>query len=83
MRKDYPVIDCDVLVIGGGSAGAMAAELTMPAQHFAIAARFDPPRQRLYVVSTTPFRCNTLNDKNGRISKSIKEDLCLNYFYVR
>ena len=25
MRYDYPVIDCDVLVIGGGSAGAMAA----------------------------------------------------------
>ena len=25
MRQDYPVIDCDVLVIGGGSAGAMAA----------------------------------------------------------
>ncbi|MBW1711554.1 MAG: FAD-binding protein [Deltaproteobacteria bacterium] len=25
MRSDYPVIDCDVLVIGGGSAGAMAA----------------------------------------------------------
>ena len=25
MRHDYPVIDCDVLVIGGGSAGAMAA----------------------------------------------------------
>jgi len=25
MRNDYPVIECDVLVIGGGSAGAMAA----------------------------------------------------------
>jgi succinate dehydrogenase/fumarate reductase flavoprotein subunit len=25
MKHDYPVIDCDVLVIGGGSAGAMAA----------------------------------------------------------
>ena len=25
MRYDYPVIDCDVLIIGGGSAGAMAA----------------------------------------------------------
>ncbi|RJQ49700.1 MAG: FAD-binding protein [Desulfobacteraceae bacterium] len=25
MNHDYPVIDCDVLVIGGGSAGAMAA----------------------------------------------------------
>jgi len=25
MKQDYPVIDCDVLVIGGGSAGAMAA----------------------------------------------------------
>ena len=25
MKSDYPVIDCDVLVIGGGSAGAMAA----------------------------------------------------------
>ena len=25
MRYDYPVMDCDVLVIGGGSAGAMAA----------------------------------------------------------
>ena len=25
MNRDYPVIDCDVLVIGGGSAGAMAA----------------------------------------------------------
>ena len=25
MRQGYPVIDCDVLVIGGGSAGAMAA----------------------------------------------------------
>ena len=25
MKYDYPVIDCDVLVIGGGSAGAMAA----------------------------------------------------------
>jgi len=33
----------------------MAAELTMPAEHYAIAARFDPPRQRLYVVSTTPL----------------------------
>jgi len=25
MKSDYPVIDCDVLIIGGGSAGAMAA----------------------------------------------------------
>ena len=25
MRHDYPIVDCDVLVIGGGSAGAMAA----------------------------------------------------------
>lgn len=25
MKSDYPIIDCDVLVIGGGSAGAMAA----------------------------------------------------------
>ena len=25
MEHDYPVINCDVLVIGGGSAGAMAA----------------------------------------------------------
>ena len=25
MKADYPVIECDVLVIGGGSAGAMAA----------------------------------------------------------
>ena len=25
MRQDYPIIDCDVLIIGGGSAGAMAA----------------------------------------------------------
>jgi succinate dehydrogenase/fumarate reductase flavoprotein subunit len=25
MKNDYPVIDCDVLIIGGGSAGAMAA----------------------------------------------------------
>jgi succinate dehydrogenase/fumarate reductase flavoprotein subunit len=25
MNNDYPIIDCDVLVIGGGSAGAMAA----------------------------------------------------------
>ena len=25
MNHDYPVIDCDVLIIGGGSAGAMAA----------------------------------------------------------
>jgi succinate dehydrogenase/fumarate reductase flavoprotein subunit len=25
MKQDYPVLDCDVLVIGGGSAGAMAA----------------------------------------------------------
>jgi succinate dehydrogenase/fumarate reductase flavoprotein subunit len=25
MKNDYPVIECDVLVIGGGSAGAMAA----------------------------------------------------------
>jgi len=25
MTHDYPVIDCDVLIIGGGSAGAMAA----------------------------------------------------------
>ncbi len=25
MRYDYPVVDCDVLIIGGGSAGAMAA----------------------------------------------------------
>ena len=25
MTADYPVIDCDVLIIGGGSAGAMAA----------------------------------------------------------
>jgi succinate dehydrogenase/fumarate reductase flavoprotein subunit len=25
MKNDYPVIECDVLIIGGGSAGAMAA----------------------------------------------------------
>lgn len=25
MKADYPIIDCDVLIIGGGSAGAMAA----------------------------------------------------------
>ena len=25
MKRDYPVIECDVLIIGGGSAGAMAA----------------------------------------------------------
>ena len=25
MKYDYPVIDCDILIIGGGSAGAMAA----------------------------------------------------------
>jgi succinate dehydrogenase/fumarate reductase flavoprotein subunit len=25
MKTDYPIIDCDVLIIGGGSAGAMAA----------------------------------------------------------
>jgi succinate dehydrogenase/fumarate reductase flavoprotein subunit len=25
MKSDYPVIECDVLIIGGGSAGAMAA----------------------------------------------------------
>lgn len=25
MREDYPIIDCDLLIIGGGSAGAMAA----------------------------------------------------------
>ncbi len=25
MNHDYPVIDCDILIIGGGSAGAMAA----------------------------------------------------------
>ena len=25
MSNDYPVIDCDVLIVGGGSAGAMAA----------------------------------------------------------
>ena len=25
MTKDYPIVDCDVLIIGGGSAGAMAA----------------------------------------------------------
>ncbi len=25
MKRDYPIIECDVLIIGGGSAGAMAA----------------------------------------------------------
>ncbi|UCG09454.1 MAG: NAD(P)/FAD-dependent oxidoreductase, partial [Desulfobacterales bacterium] len=25
MKQDYPMINCDVLIIGGGSAGAMAA----------------------------------------------------------
>lgn len=39
---------------GDVPAPTFAAELTMPAEHYAIAARFDPPRQRLYVVSTTP-----------------------------
>jgi len=24
MTADYPVINCDILIIGGGSAGAMA-----------------------------------------------------------
>ena len=25
MKRDYPIVECDVLIIGGGSAGAMAA----------------------------------------------------------
>jgi succinate dehydrogenase/fumarate reductase flavoprotein subunit len=39
MKRDYPVIDADVLIIGGGSAGAMAA----------IRAKEADPRQKVVV----------------------------------
>lgn len=46
MRSDYPVIEADVLVIGGGSAGAMAA----------IRAKEMDPRQKVVVFEKGDFR---------------------------
>ena len=33
MRHDYPIIDCDVLIIGGGSACPMAAAIRAKISH--------------------------------------------------
>jgi ribulose 1,5-bisphosphate synthetase/thiazole synthase len=40
VNRDYPRIDCDILIVGGGSAGAMAA----------IRAKEMNPRQQVVVL---------------------------------